>query len=122
MPSTVFHAVGWIGDVIVATGYVLVSLQRVEPSRRTFHALNVSGGALLTVTALYRFELPNMILNILWMAFGGYALWSSFRHRGDDRAGVRVEASAPSKGESTGSRAQQSNDVDDVSDAKGINY
>ncbi|MGO1508121.1 MAG: CBU_0592 family membrane protein [Microbacterium sp.] len=71
---TPFDLAGWIGGATVAAGYMLVSLHRLDPAGRSYQILNVVGGLLLTVTALYRLAYPNMIINMVWIVFGSYAL------------------------------------------------
>ena len=44
--------------------------QRLSATGRAFQILNIVGGALLAVTALYRFALPNPIINVVWIGFG----------------------------------------------------
>ncbi len=75
---TLFDLAGWIGGIAVATGYVLASLHRLDPAGRPYQTLNVVGGLLLTVTALYRLAYPNMIINLVWITFGMYALLRTF--------------------------------------------
>lgn len=70
----VLDAAGWLGGVAVVVAYVLVSMRRVGAEARTFQGLNIAGGVLLTVSSLYYGALPNTVFNIVWIAFGSYAL------------------------------------------------
>lgn len=76
---TLFDLSGWIGGISVAVGYVLVTLHLLDPAGRTYQTLNIVGAVMLTVTALYRVAYPNMIINLVWIVFGLYALLRTFQ-------------------------------------------
>lgn len=97
MTTVVLDGAGWLGGVTVAIAYVLVSAQRLPATGRTFQVLNVVGGALLTVTAIHRGALPNMIINLVWIGFGLYAL-ATFRRTERPAAVEGVGASGVRQG------------------------
>ncbi|MDN5586773.1 MAG: hypothetical protein L0G69_09455 [Brevibacterium sp.] len=76
---TFFDLSGWIGGIAVAIGYVLVTLHLLDPAGRAYQMLDVFGAVMLSVTALYRLAYPNMIINVVWIVFGLYALLRTFR-------------------------------------------
>lgn len=79
MTALLLDGAGWLGGIIVAVGYALVVTERIRATGRIFQILNIVGGALLAVTALYRFALPNLIINVVWIGFGAYALIAARR-------------------------------------------
>jgi len=62
---------GWLGALLLLAAYLLVSAGR--PSR-TFHALNLLGGALLAASSFARDAFPSATLNLLWIAIALVAL------------------------------------------------
>ena len=79
MTALLLDGAGWLGGIIVAIVYALVVTERIRATGRAFQILNIVGGALLAVTALYRFALPNLIINVVWIGFGAYALLAARR-------------------------------------------
>lgn len=88
---TLFDLSGWIGGISVAVGYVFVTLHLIDPAGRAYQLLNIAGGVMLTVTALYRLAYPNMIINLVWIVFGVYALLRTLRGSAGDDLGSGSE-------------------------------
>ena len=67
MAALYFDGAGWIGGILVVTGYALGVTRRLSATGRAFQILNIVGGCLLGLTALYRFALPNLMINVAWV-------------------------------------------------------
>jgi len=61
---------GWIGGLLVAGGYALVSARRIDPHSRAFQGMNVLGGVLLGTACLVQGSLPSACLNAVWVTVG----------------------------------------------------
>ena len=66
----VVSLMGWLGGLVVAVGYIMVSLRRLAPDSASFQLLNVVGAALLGVSCAVEGALPPACLNAIWFAFG----------------------------------------------------
>lgn len=66
----VLELMGWSGGLLVAGGYILVSLRRLAPDALVFQLLNVVGAVLLGVSCVAEGALPPACLNGIWVAFG----------------------------------------------------
>jgi hypothetical protein len=75
---------GWIGGLLVACGYALVSARRLAADAATFQVLNVVGALLLGVSCAVSGALPSAFLNAVWLVVGLRSLlaWRT-RSRGD---------------------------------------
>lgn len=70
---------GWVGGVVAAVAYVLVSRGRMAPDSARFHGLNVGAAAMLAVAAFDRAALPSACMNVLWILFGLSSLAAAAR-------------------------------------------
>lgn len=76
---------GWIGGLLTAGAYILVSSKRIDPEATRFQSLNMVGAALLALTAWHHDALPQTFFNIAWIGFGVQALAATRARR--QRAG-----------------------------------
>jgi hypothetical protein len=69
----IYEVVGWIGAVLVITGYAMVT--RLGTSR-LYHVVNVLGAAGLLVNAVRHGAFPATAVNVVWafIAIWGIAL------------------------------------------------
>lgn len=72
--NIVLEIAGWGGGAMVGLAYALVSTGRIHAQSRIFQLLNVTGGALLTWTALHHGALSNAMIDLVWVVFGLYTL------------------------------------------------
>lgn len=72
--NVVLEIAGWGGGAMVGLAYALVSMGRIHAQSRIFQLLNVTGGALLTWTALHHGALSNAMIDLVWVVFGLYTL------------------------------------------------
>lgn len=107
MLSPAAEAAGWIGALCTAVAYGLVSRRRIEPDSTVFQSLNLSGAALLAVSAAFNGTWPVVAANFVWILIGvqalagarpalgavadrvGSALRSRLRRAGKDRGEAR---------------------------------
>ncbi len=68
---------GWLGGVMIAGGYLLVSVRRISAESRLFQALNAVGAAFLGASCVATGSLPSAVLNGVWLTIGVRALVSA---------------------------------------------
>lgn len=61
---------GWMGGMLCAAAYVLVSGRRIAPDGAPFQGLNIVGATLLSVSCFHNGALPSACVNIVWILFG----------------------------------------------------
>jgi hypothetical protein len=59
-------ALGWTGSIAYLTGYLLLSMNKLKPGHKAYHALNIAGAIGLTANALFLQDYPNVIVNLSW--------------------------------------------------------
>ncbi|MCG2615343.1 hypothetical protein LZZ85_13670 [Terrimonas sp. NA20] len=59
-------ALGWTGSIAYLTGYLLLSMNKLKPGHKAYHALNIGGAIGLTANALFLQDYPNVIVNLSW--------------------------------------------------------
>ena len=57
---------GWIGMLLIVTGFYLVSNGKVEAQTITFQTINVIAAIFIGLNAFYYGALPSVGLNIVW--------------------------------------------------------
>lgn len=75
---------GWAGALGTAAAYGLVSRRWVAPDSATFQSLNLSGAALLAVSAAASSSWPAVAANSVWVLISVHALVGArrvLRHR-----------------------------------------
>ncbi|WP_460809646.1 CBU_0592 family membrane protein [Nocardioides salsibiostraticola] len=65
-----FAVLGWLGGLLVAGGYVMVSLRRVAPDSTCFQMLNVAGATMLGLSCAVSGAWAPACLNALWLVIG----------------------------------------------------
>ena len=59
-------ALGWTGSIAYLSGYLLLSMNKLKPGQKAYHALNIAGAIGLTLNALFLHDYPNVIVNLAW--------------------------------------------------------
>jgi hypothetical protein len=67
--------IGWIGTFSYLSAYLLMIMKRLSPERKTYHALNALGGICLAVNAVALEDMPNLIVNLIWMMIAVFAIY-----------------------------------------------
>ncbi|MGW4529264.1 CBU_0592 family membrane protein [Amycolatopsis sp. NPDC004378] len=89
MLSLAATAAGWAGALGTAAAYGLVSRRVVEPDSATFQSLNLSGAALLGVSAAANGAWPAVAANFVWVLISVQAMISARGVVGAVRARLR---------------------------------
>ncbi len=90
MVLVLLDVLGWLGGVLIAGGYVLVSLRRIAADSAFFQALNAVGAAMLGASCVAQGSLPSAVLNAVWLSVGLRALVTeAVRRRGAHDASER---------------------------------
>jgi hypothetical protein len=82
MQSLLIEVVGWIGALLILSGYALLTSGRVTAQSPLYQWLNVVGAAGFIVNGVANEAYPSAGLNIVWMGIGAVALWNIARRRG----------------------------------------
>lgn len=72
---------GWVGGIMGAVAYLMVSTRRIEADGFLFQGMNMVGCALLCFGAFQSGAFPNAVMNLAWIGFGVHALLSAQRRR-----------------------------------------
>lgn len=75
MQALLIEIVGWIGALLILSGYALLTSGKVSAQSPLYQWLNVVGAAGFIVNGLANKAYPSAGLNIVWMGIGGVALW-----------------------------------------------
>ncbi len=78
MDKILIDLIGWLGALLLLTGYALVSTKRMEGDSPTYQILNLLGGACLILNTVYYGAYPSSVVNIVWI---GIALYTLARRR-----------------------------------------
>ncbi|WP_150290466.1 CBU_0592 family membrane protein [Sphingobium estronivorans] len=70
---------GWLGAMLVLGAYMLVSSGRLTGSSAIFQGMNALGSALFILNTGWHGAIPSMVLNIIWLCIGLFALWHIHR-------------------------------------------
>lgn len=74
--------VGWIGGALILLAYLLLSAGRLNGQSPLYQWMNVFGAAGFVANGWYHDAIPSTVLNVIWMAIGGTALWKIAQQRG----------------------------------------
>ena len=80
--QTTVEIVGWIGGALILLAYLLLSAGRLDGKSRLYQWMNVFGAAGFVANGWYHDAIPSTVLNVIWMAIGGTALWKIAQQRG----------------------------------------
>jgi hypothetical protein len=71
---TVVATLGWVGAALLLVAYALVSRRRLEPNEPKYQLLNLFGGAGLAINSATQRAWPSVVVNIIWIGIGLFAL------------------------------------------------
>ncbi len=80
--TILIEVVGWIGALLILSGYALLTSGRVTARSPLYQWLNVVGAAGFIVNGLANEAYPSAGLNIVWMGIGAVALWKIAHAKG----------------------------------------
>ncbi len=58
---------GWVGSIMVVTGFFLVSNGKLEAQTNTFQIINIIAATFIGLNAYYYGALPSVGLNTVWI-------------------------------------------------------
>ena len=68
--------IGWLGAGAFVIAYLLLSLKLLSSEKVPYHAMNATGGILMSISTYNIQDRPAFFVNIIWM---GIALFSIIR-------------------------------------------
>ena len=75
------EVVGWIGAILILTGYGLLSAGKLDGKSPLYQWLNVVGALGFIANSAWHSAWPSAILNIIWVGIGIVALVRIFGRR-----------------------------------------
>ncbi len=81
MTLTVFliEAAGWTGACLILGAYILLSAGKLKGDSPAYQWLNVIGAAGFILNSGYNGAIPSMVLNVIWVGIGVFALWRIYK-------------------------------------------
>ena len=73
--------VGYIGALLIVLGYLLNQKRWLRSEDWRFPAINLLGSALVTVSLIFHFNAPSMLIELFWASISLYGLWKNLRER-----------------------------------------
>ena len=67
--------VGWVGAGLVLIAYFLITRGAVSPRSKTYHVINLLGGAFLGYNTFVYSAYPSTLVNGFWVCIAVYGLW-----------------------------------------------
>ncbi|MGV8135124.1 MAG: hypothetical protein AB2L20_07915 [Mangrovibacterium sp.] len=75
MKTYTYELIGWIGAFSYTLAYVLLIIKRLSPEKQLYHTLNAVGGVCLVINAVALDDMPNLIVNFVWMGIALFAIY-----------------------------------------------
>lgn len=79
--DVVMEVVGWVGAVLILTGYGLLSAGRLDAKSPAYQWLNVVGAIGFILNSGWNGAWPSAALNVIWVGIGAVALARIFAGR-----------------------------------------
>ncbi len=64
--SFISSIMGWLGTIAYLLAYLLLSINKLHPDKKLYHALNILGALGLIFHAIQMKDYPNLFVNIVW--------------------------------------------------------
>jgi hypothetical protein len=81
------NLVGFAGSFCIVAAFVYAN--RAKPmDKLVYNLVNLLGAALLTVSLLVNYNLPTLVLEIVWMSIAVYGITVALRERAAKRRGA----------------------------------
>jgi hypothetical protein len=74
LAATAIAILGWAGALVSLVTYIMVTRQRLATDTVRYQVLNMTGAALLSVSALANGALPSAVVNVIWVGIGVMAV------------------------------------------------
>ena len=93
MEDIFMQIIGWAGVVFYVTSYALLSFERLRADSITYQLLNACGGLCLVIFSCSLADVPNIVVNLIWIII---ALVSLIRIARSRRIKMQAHYSSPS--------------------------
>ncbi len=74
MNSIIIDVLGWIGTISYLIAYYLISTKKIEGDAVSYQLMNLLGGVLLTMNAVFHGAGPAIGVNVAWIGISVFAL------------------------------------------------
>lgn len=81
MTQTVIDLLGWLGAGLYLLAYFLFSTRRLGGDTPTYQIMNLLGGLLLVVNAVYYRAYPSVGVNLVWALITVFAMRRNSREK-----------------------------------------
>ena len=71
---------GWIGALMILSGYALISFGKVEGNSLSYQLMNILGSIFLAANTLYYGAIPSSLVNIIWAIIAVFAILTIVRN------------------------------------------
>jgi len=78
MLDIAMEVAGWIGALLILTGYALLSAGKLDAKSPAYQWLNVVGALGFIANSSWNGAWPSAALNVIWVGIGAVALWRIF--------------------------------------------
>lgn len=73
------EAAGWTGAGLILGAYVLLSAGKLKGDSPAYQWMNLIGAAGFILNSGYNGAIPSMVLNVIWVGIGVFALWRIYK-------------------------------------------
>ncbi len=74
-----FTIVGWLGVVLFVVAYLLLSLEKLNAKKATYHWLNFLGALCLVLNAVSIKDNPTIVVNIIWGLIAIFTVFKNYK-------------------------------------------
>ncbi|MCL4529599.1 MAG: hypothetical protein M1282_09305 [Chloroflexi bacterium] len=67
MNQTIIDVLGWTGTISYLVAYYLISTKKIEGDAVSYQLINLFGGVLLTMNAVFHGAMPAVAVNAAWV-------------------------------------------------------
>ncbi|MGR9052080.1 MAG: CBU_0592 family membrane protein [Gammaproteobacteria bacterium] len=72
--TELYQWLGYLGAVLLASGYFLISLGRIRSDSMVYHSINLFGAVMISANTFYFGAIGPALLNVVWSAIAFYYL------------------------------------------------
>ena len=73
--------VGLLGVFLILLAYFFLQIGRVNPKDFLYSLINLLGSICLLFSLLYNWNLPSVVIEVIWFCISVYGLWKSKKRR-----------------------------------------
>ena len=76
------NIIGLIGDACIVSAYFLMHAGRLTNKHLTLILLNLSGAVMILFSLYFYWNLPSVVMEIVWIGISLMGIWKVVRERG----------------------------------------